>query len=125
MFPVSAMLGKSLVTHTNLGATIVSGARNGDARAYTLGQSLVWLAHPSVNVMLEALYVHGEGGPDGGSGDAVTISPGLRFALDLPGGLQVVPGIAVPLGVGRSAGQKAVLFYLSFEHPFTKTAAAR
>ena len=29
-----------------------------------------------------------------------------------------VPGIAVPIGVGPSAGEKGMIFYLSFEHPF-------
>jgi len=29
-----------------------------------------------------------------------------------------VPGIAFPIGVGPSAGDDAVLLYLSFEHPF-------
>jgi hypothetical protein len=32
-----------------------------------------------------------------------------------------VPGIALPIGVGASRGEKAVFLYLSFEHPFTKT----
>ena len=33
-------------------------------------------------------------------------------------GLQIVPGVAVPVGVGPSEGEYGVIGYLSFEHPF-------
>jgi hypothetical protein len=49
------------------------------------------------------------------------LSPGIRWAYNFPSGLQIVPGIAVPIGVGVSRGEKAVFLYLSFEHPFTRT----
>jgi hypothetical protein len=42
----------------------------------------------------------------------------VRLAVNRPGGLQIVPGIAVPIGVGPSRGDVAVILYLSFEHPF-------
>jgi len=48
------------------------------------------------------------------------LSPGIRWAHNFKNGLQIVPGIGVPLGVGPSAGEKAVFLYLSFEHPFRK-----
>lgn len=123
MLPMSALLGPKLVSHTNVGATVISGAKSGDDVSFLGGQSLVWLAHPNLNVMIEALVAWGNGGPDGDRHTDVTISPGLRFALDLPGGLQVVPGIAVPIGVGSSSGQKGIFLYLSFEHPFRRGAA--
>ena len=34
--------------------------------------------------------------------------------------LQIVPGIAVPIGVGPSRGEKGIFLCLSFEHPFGK-----
>jgi hypothetical protein len=46
------------------------------------------------------------------------VSPGIRWAFNFRNGLQIVPGIAVPIGVGPSAGEKGMIFYLSFEHPF-------
>jgi hypothetical protein len=52
--------------------------------------------------------------------DALTVSPGVRFAVDLPSGLQIVPGIAVPLGIGPSDGERAVFVYLSLEHAFRR-----
>jgi hypothetical protein len=45
------------------------------------------------------------------------VSPGIRGALNLPGRLQIVPGFAIPLGVGRSRGKNAILAYLSVELP--------
>ena len=48
------------------------------------------------------------------------LSPGLRGAIDFPSGLQIVPGIAFPFGVGSSRGERAVFVYLSFEHPFAR-----
>ena len=31
---------------------------------------------------------------------------------------EIVPGLAVPIGIGPSRGDRQVFFYLSFEHPF-------
>lgn len=120
MLPVSIVLAEWLVSHTNVGGTILFDAKSGDDRVLTLGQSLIWLAHPNVNLMLEGILNHGNGGRDGDSHTDITLAPGLRFALNLPGGLQIVPGIAYTFGVGSSAGQKGVFLYLSFEHPFRK-----
>jgi hypothetical protein len=33
-------------------------------------------------------------------------------------GLQIAPGVAVPIGVGPSRGERSLFVYLSFEHPF-------
>jgi hypothetical protein len=38
------------------------------------------------------------------------------------GGLQIVPGIGVPIGIGTSNGTRQLFLYLSLEHPFTATA---
>jgi hypothetical protein len=128
MLPVSWVLGESLVAHSNLGATRTPKARNTLGETATpqdlaLGQSLIWLASPRFNVMLE--YVHNRtqavSGPDQTQAQTATyLSPGIRWAYNFPSGLQIVPGIAVPIGVGASRGERAIFLYLSFEHPFTK-----
>jgi hypothetical protein len=124
--PLSLRLSPGLVAHSNAGATWVPSTRSpagerADTRAYQLGQSLVWLARPRFNVMIEGLYLRaeeviGEAATDWRS--TFLLSPGIRGAIDLDSGLQIVPGIAVPLGAGPSGGYAAILFYLSFEHPF-------
>jgi hypothetical protein len=52
------------------------------------------------------------------NGEAIYVSPGLRASVDL-GWLQIVPGLAVPFGVGAHAGERSALLYLSFEHPIS------
>ena len=71
--------------------------------------------------MLESVATRNESLDDNGSRESSTsylISPGMRGALNFRSGLQVVPGVAFPIGVGSSSGQRDVFFYLSFEHPF-------
>jgi hypothetical protein len=129
MLPVSWVLSESLVSHWNVGATRTPNAKNaGGLKATTqdisFGQSFIWLAHPRFNVMLEYVHTRSQAvvGPDQTQLQTATyLSPGIRWAYNFPSGLQIVPGIAVPIGVGASRGEKAIFLYLSFEHPFTKT----
>lgn len=48
--------------------------------------------------------------------DVFTINPGVRLALNCKSGLQIVPGLAVPIAFGPSATNYGVFTYLSFEH---------
>jgi hypothetical protein len=127
--PLSVVLARQVVTHLNVGGTWVPSARALDGRhgplaSFFAGQSLVFLAHPSVNLLVEAIYTQTELAGPGGTEreECLVVNPGLRGAIDLGGGLdggglQIVPGVSVPLGVGPSRGERAVFLYLSFEHP--------
>lgn len=129
--PFSAELPASLVLHSNAGATYTPSARNAvgdkaETQAFNLGQSVIWLAHPRLNLMLEALWnstqeVQGPGRTSRTT--EVLLSPGIRAAFDFSSGLQVVPGLAFPIGVGKSRGERSVFFYLSFEHAFANQSA--
>jgi hypothetical protein len=126
--PLSVVLGKKLVSHWNGGASFFPHAQDasGDRSAvsgYNVGQSFIWLARTRFNVMLETVFT--------GSQTVVArdrtqwtntlfLSPGIRWSYNFKNGLQIVPGIGVPLGVGPSADERAILLYLSFEHPFRK-----
>ena len=124
--PASVVLSRRLVTHWNAGMTFVPSASDaaGDRASvsgYNLGQSVVWLAHPRFNVLLETVWtasrsVAGPGRTE--STRSLLLDPGIRWAHNLKNGLQIVPGIGVPIGVGPSAGERGILLYLSFEHPF-------
>ncbi|HWO00287.1 MAG TPA: transporter [Blastocatellia bacterium] len=128
--PVSVVINKSLVTHLNAGGTFTPAAKNelGEKAAtasYNLGHSLIWLARPRFNVMLETIWnsVEVVAGPNKTErAQTLFISPGVRWAYNFKNGLQIVPGLAFPLGVGPTSGSRSILFYLSFEHPFTKHA---
>ncbi len=127
---MSTVLSEKLVLHTNLGGTWIPRSKNAaGAPAGTLGwnagQSVIWLARSSFNVMVETVgyetqAVEGRGRTS--AAHSFFVSPGIRWAWNFPTGLQVVPGIAVPLGVGPSRGDRSVFLCLSFEHPLWKRA---
>ena len=126
--PLSVVINRRLVTHWNAGTTIVPSARSPlGARAathgYNLGQSFIWRIHPRFNAMLETVWTGSESvvaSQRTARSHSLFVSPGIRWAYNFPSGLQIVPGIAVPIGVGPSRGEKGIFLYLSFEHPFTK-----
>jgi hypothetical protein len=73
--------------------------------------------------MLETYYLNAQGvsGPGRTEWSKVLfLNPGIRWAYNFSNGLQIVPGLAMPIGVGPSAGERGVFVYLSFEHPFQK-----
>jgi hypothetical protein len=126
--PVSVELSSLIVTHWNAGTTFTPSAKNasGDkasTRNYNAGGSVIWLARSTFNVMLEAVWARAE--EVTGPGERVPyrifyVSPGVRGAINFRSGLQIVPGIAVPIGVGPSRGDRQIFLYLSFEHPFSQ-----
>lgn len=126
--PLSIVVTRKLVTHWNAGGTIIPNARNtaGETAAthgYNFGQSFVWLARPRFNVLLETIFNRTQQviAPKTTQWNSdVLLSPGIRWAYNFKNGLQIVPGIGVPLGVGASSGEKGVFLYLSFEHPYRK-----
>ncbi len=123
--PLSVELNDRFVTHWNLGATFTPGSReSGGAKADTFGTnygaSIIWLLHENFNLVLEAVGTTGEAvQPDGSKQhkNSFFINPGIRGAINFKSGLQVVPGISVPVGIGPSKGEYGGLLYLSFEHP--------
>lgn len=127
--PVSwVVVPNRIVSHTNVGAAWTPraadpvGNRAGAASVF-VAQSAVWLVRPMFNLFVEGVWSRGQSvvGTDATEWESsATISPGVRFGLNLPGELQVVPGIAVPFGIGPSSGERALFLYLSLEHPFTR-----
>ncbi|HMG11965.1 MAG TPA: hypothetical protein VK571_02225 [Gemmatimonadaceae bacterium] len=124
--PFSIELPARLVAHTNAGATYTPRARDtfgnsAATRSYAMGQSAIWLVHPKLNLMLESIWTTAwevTGPEQTERSTELLLSPGVRGAIDFASGLQVVPGIAFPFGIGNSRGERAVFMYLSFEHPF-------
>jgi len=124
--PLTLVLSGAVVTHWNAGATLTPSARNaaGDQATtygFNLGGSVIWLARPRFNLLLESVwYEVGEVISEGRVDRASTwvLNPGMRAAFDF-GDLQVVPGAAYSIGLGSGGNDAEGLFlYLSFEHPF-------
>jgi hypothetical protein len=124
--PLSLDLGPWLIGHTNLGATWVPDGRVlGRAVSSTslaAGQGLILRVHPRFNLLTEALWTRtwSISAGERTRADAFLVSPGFRAGFDFRSGLQIVTGVAAPIGVGPSAGSVAVLGYLSFELPFSE-----
>ena len=117
--PVSYVLGPAIATHWNAGATVGTGEPTLDVN---LGASAVWRLHPAFNVLVEALWLSEEAVATGEREESAFLNPGIRWAHDLAGGLQIVPGLAYTIGIGPSAGDDGLFLYLSFEHPFDRAA---
>lgn len=121
--PVSVKNAKKIVTHWNAGFTLTPRARDtsgnkANTKAFNLGESTIFLARSNFNVMLETLWNYAEEvtGPKRTDGNySLLLNPGVRWAWNFKGGLQIVPGISVPLGVGPSRGERGIFLYLSFE----------
>lgn len=105
--PVSYVLSDAVVTHWNAGLTLAGGSEDVDAN---LGASAIWRVRRSVNLMLETVW-------ESASDEVVLLNPGIRWALDFAGGLQIVPGVAYTFALGGDEPD-ALFLYLSFEHPF-------
>ncbi|MCL6482282.1 MAG: hypothetical protein K6U02_11195 [Firmicutes bacterium] len=125
--PVSLTLFDRWVTHFNVGGSVVPNAKNpaGEEAAtygYFVGQSFIWRLHPRFNPLLELLFSNQQS--VAAPGDAVwersvAVNPGFRWAHNFANGLQIVPGIAFPVEVGRAnRGEWGIFLYLSFEHSF-------
>lgn len=104
--PISRVLAPRLIAHTNLGVTWFPD--NGGQREWSAGQSVIYAAAPRMHLMLEGTYTRAD------RQDLFVVSPAVRFAFNLKSGMQIVPGIAAPIGFGDD-DSKSVLLYLSFE----------
>ena len=124
--PVSYVISPVIASHSNIGASTTGSARNpvGDrARIgdWFVGQSFIVTASSIFQPMVEAIYSRGSeviGNNQTASTETFLIAPGFRAAINFPSGLQVVPGVAFPIGVGASEGERGAFLYLSLEHPF-------
>lgn len=123
--PLSVELTDKLVTHWNMGATFTPDAKDdagikSNVRGFNYGASLIYLVNENFNLMLETAGTTTETVPRNGvttTESSFFINPGVRFAINLKSGLQIVPGLSVPIGIGPSEGEYGGLLYLSFEHP--------
>lgn len=127
--PFSKRLSDSFISHWNAGVTFfprvkanlaTGGELRRDLTSYIIGASLIWLARPEYNALLECVSVFPNEIESDGSLSHSTefiINPGFRFAINL-GSLQIVPGVAFPLSFTETISRVGVFLYLSFEHPY-------
>ena len=88
--PVSIVLHRRLVSHWNAGTTFVPNAQSSDhCRAasfgYTLGQGLIFVVHPRINLLLETSDSRFQSVIAPGKTEwttALYVSPGVRWAYN-------------------------------------------
>jgi hypothetical protein len=111
--------------HTNASIALTPNAKMGTDHTtsimeVSLGQSVIWLLHPKFNIMLEGLWSemnYRAADSTLQSEESFIINPGIRWAHDFDSGLQIVPGISVPMELGEE-GSMQIFLYLSLEHNF-------
>ena len=126
--PLSFLVSRKFVTHYNLGTTLTFNAKSPDGSKSDLittnyGISLIWLTSKTFNLMLETVgntYLTKKTTKNFGATYSLFVNPGFRYAINFKSGLQIVPGLAFPVGVGPSGGQYGLFAYLSFEGPVWK-----
>jgi Putative MetA-pathway of phenol degradation len=132
--PFSKIVSDRWTLHFNAGMTVFPNVRSSrHLKNYNLGGSAIYAASRDFNLMLETIAGWNEDIAEGLFAPEVTvdrattaiISPGARYAFNLPNDAQLVVGCALPIGLTSDSPDWGLFFYCSFEHPFTRVEARR
>lgn len=118
--PVSKIVTDRITLHGNAGLTSYFDIDGHQPVSFHAGGSIIYAATRDFNLMVEALHTWDETVDDAGALErdrAVTLSPGIRTAVNMPEG-QLVLGIAAPIEFSGGDRDYGVFFYGSFEHSF-------
>lgn len=121
--PFSKIVSDRWTLHFNAGGSVFPGVHDHDLWNYNLGASAIFAVSKDLNLMLESVVNWEEDAEATKRVDrtvAALISPGARYAINLPNDLQIVVGAAVPVGLTSDSPDWGFFFYLSFEHPFIR-----
>jgi hypothetical protein len=121
--PFSKIVSDRWTVNFNAGGSIFPDVRDRDLWNYNLGASAIYAVSKNFNLMLESVVNWEEDVDQAKHVDRTVtalISPGARYAINLPNDLQIVVGAAVPVGLTSDSPDWGLFFYLSFEHPFTR-----
>lgn len=121
--PVSKIVSDRVTLHFNAGATYFPGVNDRDLWNYNLGGSAIYAVSENFNLMLESV-ANWESDVDAAKNVDCTvsalISPGARYAFNLPNDAQLVVGLAVPIGLTPDSPDYGLFLYFSYEHAFMK-----
>ena len=115
--PFSKIVSNRWTVHFNAGGSVFPDVNDRDLVNYNLGGSAIYAVSANFNLMLESVAFWEE---DVDRTVVALISPGARYAFNLPNDLQIVVGAAVPIGLTSDSPDYGLFFYCSFEHPFTR-----
>ena len=129
--PFSKKVASRLALHANFGLTYLpkvqvrlAGGGHSARRSlvsYNVGGSAIVAFLPRLHFMLEWVGFFEASLNDDGRPERAfkpVISPGIRTAVVNEEKLQIVTGIAVPIGLNRRAVNQGIFLYFSIEHDF-------
>jgi len=127
--PFSKIVSDRWTLHFNAGMSIFPHSPDHDLTNYNLGASAIYAVTRDFNLMLEMVAGWNEDIAEGALAPETTvdrtttavISPGTRYAFNLPNDAQLVFGLAVPIGLTSDSPDWGLFFYCSFEHHFMRT----
>jgi hypothetical protein len=108
--------------HANAGVTSYFDVQGRQPTSYLLGASAIYAVTRDFNLMLEGLREWTESVNETREierENSFTISPGMRYAFNLPAG-QLVVGAGVPIRFTNGRPDYGIMLYTSFEHNFLK-----
>jgi Putative MetA-pathway of phenol degradation len=131
--PFSKIISDRWTVHFNAGMSVFPDVRGHDLTGYNLGASAIYAVSRDFNLMLETVAGWNEEIAEGvfafeetvDRTTTVLISPGARYAFNLPNDAQLVFGAALPIGLTSDSPDWGVFFYCSFEHSFMRGEAGR
>ena len=133
----SKIVSDRWTVHFNAGGSVFPDVNDRNLLNYNLGGSVIYAVSRDFNLMLEAVAFWEEDVADFAEilpASATTnkasatidrtvtalLSPGARYAFNLPNNLQIVVGAAAPIGLTSDSPDWGLFFYLSIEHPFVR-----
>ncbi|HZS16397.1 MAG TPA: transporter [Candidatus Udaeobacter sp.] len=131
--PFSKIVSDHWTVHFNAGMSVFPDVRNHDLTNYNVGASAIFAVSRDFNLMLETVAGWNDdvdegvfsAGPTVNRSTNVVISPGARYAINLPNDAQWVLGLGLPIGITSDSPDWGFFFYCSFEHRFIRIEANR
>jgi len=125
--PFSKIVSNRWTLHFNAGMSVFPNAHQSrHLTNYNVGASAIYAITRDFNLMLETVAGWNEDIAEGvfafeetvERSTTAIISPGVRYAINLPNDAQLVIGAALPIGVTSDSPDWGMFFYCSFEHAF-------
>jgi hypothetical protein len=121
--PFSKIVSNRWSVHFNAGGFVFPDVNDRDLVNYNLGGSAIYAVTSNFNLMLESVAFWGEDVDDQRKVDrtlTALLSPGARYAFNLPNDAQLVVGLGLPVGLTSDSPDWGLFFYCSFEHLFMR-----
>lgn len=122
LLPFSKIVDNRVTLHANAGVTSYFDVQGRKPTSYLVGASAIYAVTRDFNLMLESLHEWSETVNDAREVEkerAFTISPGARYAFNLPAG-QLVLGVGLPIRLTKEIPNYGIMLYTSFEHNFSR-----